>query len=279
MKKNLISLLLFFSCVWGIIAQNSIKGVVVDGDSESPIEGVTVAIKNSTVRVLTNDKGVFLIKNLSDGNYILEISYPNYETQNFPVELSKNDIDFSTIYLYKDLTEEQDISIINITDDELNADDGFTDNIAGLLQSSRDVFLSTAAFDFSATFFRPRGLDNANGKVLINGIEMNKLLNGRPQWSNWGGLNDLQRNQAFTRGVSPNENTFGDIAGVNNITMRASSYGEGTRISYASANRSYQGRVMASHSSGALDNGCSYAFIASRYQWNTIRFQLFLCNC
>ena len=132
-----------------------------------------------------------LVKNLSDGNYILEISYPNYETQNFPVELSENDIDFSTIYLYKDLTEEQDISIINITDDELNADDGFTDNIAGLLQSSRDVFLSAAAFDFSATFFRPRGLDNANGKVLINGIEMNKLLNGRPQWSNWGGLNDL----------------------------------------------------------------------------------------
>ena len=264
MKKNLISLLLFFSCVWGITAQNSIKGVVVDGDSENPIEGVTVAIKNSTVRVLTNDKGVFLIKNLSDGNYILEISYPNYETQNFPVELSKSDIDFSTIYLYKDLTEEQDISIINITDDELNADDGFTDNIAGLLQSSRDVFLSAAAFDFSATFFRPRGLDNANGKVLINGIEMNKLLNGRPQWSNWGGLNDLQRNQAFTRGVSPNENTFGDIAGVNNITMRASSYGEGTRISYASANRSYQGRVMASHSSGALDNGWSYAFLASR---------------
>ena len=43
---------------------------------------------------------------------------------------------------------------------------------------------------------------------------MNKLLNGRPQWSNWGGLNDLQRNQAFTRGVSPNENTFGDIAGL-----------------------------------------------------------------
>ena len=55
MKKNLISLLLFFSCVWGIIAQNSIKGVVVDGDSESPIEGVTVAIKNSTVRVLTKE--------------------------------------------------------------------------------------------------------------------------------------------------------------------------------------------------------------------------------
>lgn len=248
-----------------MIAQNSIKGVVVDGDSEKPLEGVVVTIENTEIRVLTNSNGVFIIDNLSNGDYMLKISFTRYESQNFPVKLSGNSVDLATIYLYKDLTEkEQDISIVNITDDELNSDDGFTDNIAGLLQSSRDVFLRAAAFDFSATFFRPRGLDNANGKVLINGVEMNKLDNGRPQWANWGGLNDLQRNQAFTRGVSPNENTFGDVAGVNNITMRASAYGAGTRISYAAANRSYQGRVMASHSSGALDNGWSYALLASR---------------
>lgn len=236
----------------------------MDGDNENPLQGVTVSIKTTSTSVLTNEKGAFIIDNLSNGSYIVEISFKGYESQSFPVELSGNPVDLGNIFFYKDLTEEQDISIVNITDDELNSDDGFTDNIAGLLQSSRDVFLSAAAFDFSATFFRPRGLDNANGKVLINGIEMNKLQNGRPQWSNWGGLNDLQRNQAFTRGVSPNENSFGDIAGVNNITMRASAYGEGTRISYASANRSYQGRVMASHSSGALENGWSYAVLASR---------------
>ena len=264
MKKIIATLLLsLFACL-SVLAQNSIKGVVVDGDNENPLQGVTVSIKTTSTSVLTNEKGAFIIDNLSNGSYIVEISFKGYESQSFPVELSGNPVDLGNIFFYKDLTEEQDISIVNITDDELNSDDGFTDNIAGLLQSSRDVFLSAAAFDFSATFFRPRGLDNANGKVLINGIEMNKLQNGRPQWSNWGGLNDLQRNQAFTRGVSPNENSFGDIAGVNNITMRASAYGEGTRISYASANRSYQGRVMASHSSGPLDNGWSYAVLASR---------------
>ena len=264
MKKIIATLLLsLFACL-SVLAQNSIKGVVVDGDNENPLQGVTVSIKTTSTSVLTNEKGAFIIDNLSNGSYIVEISFKGYESQSFPVELSGNPVDLGNIFFYKDLTDEQDISIVNITDDELNSDDGFTDNIAGLLQSSRDVFLSAAAFDFSATFFRPRGLDNANGKVLINGIEMNKLQNGRPQWSNWGGLNDLQRNQAFTRGVSPNENSFGDIAGVNNITMRASAYGEGTRISYASANRSYQGRVMASHSSGPLDNGWSYAVLASR---------------
>lgn len=264
MKKIITTLLFSLCCFFGIYAQNSVKGVVVDGKDEKPIKGVTVAIKDTSVSVLTNDNGAFIIENLTNGNYIVEISYKGYETQNFPLELSGLPVDLSTIYLYKDIEELSDISIVNITDDELNSDDGFIDNVAGLLQSSRDVFNRAAAFDFSATFFRPRGLDNANGKVLINGIEMNKLFNGRPQWANWGGLNDLQRNQAFTRGIGPNENTFGDVAGVNNITMRASAYGAGTRISYASANRSYQGRVMASHSSGALDNGWSYAILASR---------------
>lgn len=264
MKKIIATLLFSLSFCLSMYAQNTIKGTVVDSDNETPLQGVTINIKNTTVSVLTNEEGVFIVENLSNGSYIVELVFKGYETQNFPVELSGKSVDLGTIFLYKDLSEEQDISIVNITDDELNSDDGFTDNIAGLLQSSRDAFLSAAAFDFSATFFRPRGLDNANGKVLINGIEMNKLSNGRPQWANWGGLNDLQRNQAFTRGVSPNENTFGDIAGVNNITMRASAYGEGGRISYASANRSYQGRAMASYSSGALDNGWSYAVLASR---------------
>ena len=264
MKKITATLLLSLCCLMNVIAQNSIKGVVVDGNDETPIKGVVVIVQNTDVRTVSDDLGAFYVEGLSNGSYVLELSFTGYETQNFPVTLTGSPIDLGKIFFYKDVDELQDISIVNITDDELNSDDGFTDNIAGLLQSSRDVFLRAAAFDFSATFFRPRGMDNANGKVLINGIEMNKLFNGRPQWANWGGLNDLQRNQAFTRGVSPNENTFGDVAGVNNITMRASDYGAGTRISYASANRSYQGRVMASHSSGALENGWSYAILASR---------------
>ena len=264
MRKNLAVLLLSLFFSFGLIAQNIVKGKVLDSESENPIKDVTISVKNTQNSVLTNENGIFIIQNLPNGNYTIEIKFKGYEIQNFPIELNGNTVDLGSIFLYKDLTEEKDISIVNITDDELNSDDGFTDNIAGLLQSSRDVFLSAAAFDFSATFFRPRGLDNSNGKVLINGLEMNKLSNGRPQWSNWGGMNDLQRNQAFTLGLSPNENTFGDIAGTNSIVMRASQYGEGGRVSISSANRSYRGRLMGSYSSGILDNGWSYAFLISR---------------
>ena len=84
------------------------------------------------------------------------------------------------------------------------------------------------------------------------------------KWANWGGLNDVQRNQEFSMGISANDYTFGDLAGTNNIIMRASMYRRGGRISYASANRSYQGRVMASYSSGLLEGGWSYSVLGSR---------------
>ena len=93
--------------------------------------------------------------------------------------------------MYEDVSEDQDLSTITITDDELSDDASSADNISGLLQASRDVYLRTAAFEWSSSFYRIKGLDSENGKVLINGIEMNKLYNGRPQWSNWGGLNDV----------------------------------------------------------------------------------------
>jgi len=128
------------------------------------------------------------------------------------------------------------------------------------------VFLNAAAFDFSATFFRPRGLNSENGKVLINGIEMNKFFNGRPQWNNWGGLNDVQRNQEFAMGIAANDYTFGDLSGTTNIVMRASQYRKGGRVSYAASNRSYNGRVMASYSSGLMLNGWAYTIsMARRY--------------
>ena len=110
-----------------------------------------------------------------------------------------------------------------------------------------DVFYRTAAYEFSSSFFKVRGLDSDNAIVHINGIKMNKLYNGRPQWSNWGGLNDVLRNQELSNGSIPLKYNFGGILGSNNINIRASEYGEGGRITYSSSNRSYSNRLMATY--------------------------------
>ncbi|MDB3914032.1 TonB-dependent receptor, partial [Flavobacteriaceae bacterium] len=264
MKNFITTLLLFFGVIFGTVAQNVIKGVVVDSEKNTQLKGVAINVKKNTANTVTNDNGVFILQNLTNGSYVLEISLKGYETQNFPVELSGTTVDLGTVLLYEDLSEEEDLSTVTLTDDELNDDTSAADNISGLLQASRDIYLRTAAFEFSSSFFRIRGLDSENGKVLINGIEMNKLYNGRPQWSNWGGLNDVLRNQEFSNGLRASDYTFGGILGSTNINVRPSEQRTGTRISYASSNRSYIHRAMATHSTGLSEDGWAFTVAASR---------------
>lgn len=268
MRKIMLTMFFALLTSVGMLAQNVVKGVVVDSNSENPLQGVSVSIKSLSKTVTTGVDGSFNLTNISNGNYVVEISFKGYETQNFPVQLSGKTIDLGTILFYEDISEDQDLSTITITDDELNDDSSAADNISGLLQSSQDIYLRSAAFEFSSSFFRIRGLDSDNAKLLINGIEMNKVFTGRPQWSNWGGLNDVLRNQEFSSGFAPSNYTFGGALGSTNINVRASEARPGGRISYASSNRSYEHRVMATYASGLMENGWAFTVSASRRAGN-----------
>lgn len=264
MRKIVFSICVSLFTLCSIQAQNIVKGIVKDNNSEKPLAGVLVKIVNTTSTQTTGADGTFALQSVPNGSYLLEITLTGYESQNFPLEFSGKTIDLGTIYMYKDITEDQDLSLITITDDELNDDASAADNISGLLQATRDIFLRTAAFEFSQSFFRIKGLDSGNGKVLINGIEMNKLFDGRAQWSNWGGLNDVLRNQEFSNGLAPSNYTFGGVLGSTNIDTRPSQQRPGVRISYSSSNRSYVHRAMATYSSGILEDGWAFTFSASR---------------
>jgi hypothetical protein len=266
--KRTIQMVFFAFLCYGISAQNIVKGIVVDSDSQKPIEHVNVRLKPESRFIKTTLNGAFIIKDLPNGSYILEINFSGYESQKISIQLSGETIDLGLISFDKEINFNQDLSTITLTDDELNNDIGSADNISGLLQNSKDVYLKTAAFEFSASFFKIRGLDSDNAPLLINGIEMNKIYNGRPQWSNWGGLNNVTNAQEFSLGLAPSSFTFGGVLGSTNINVSASDARPGGAISYASSNRSYQHRVMATYSSGVMKNGFSYLFSLSKRAGN-----------
>ncbi|AZQ43033.1 carboxypeptidase-like regulatory domain-containing protein [Nonlabens ponticola] len=264
-SRLLIAVMLLFTSLG--TAQELLKGRVIDETTEEPIPGVVVTIKDSQLKVTTDAQGYFVFtRDLQLGDQILVIEANEYITRSIPVVLVEGEtVNLDPLYLQVDtIQQEQSVGIISLTENDLSEEDNASNNISGLLQATRDQFLRAAAFDFSATFFRPRGLNSEDGKILINGIEMNKQFSGRPQWSNWGGINDLQRNQTFTMGLTPADNSFGGYGGVQSIDMRATQQRQGTNISYASANRSYQARYMATYKSGLLSSGWAYAIAASR---------------
>jgi len=266
--KKLSFIFLFGICsvAYTNAQETLIKGSVHDAVTNEPIPGVTVTIEETSESQQTDALGVFVFSvNVPLGEQILRISKSGYLTKRYPIVVNKGrTVDIVDMTLDIDVSDQVDLFTVTLSDDELNDDTSGADNISGLLQSSRDVFQRTAAFEFSSSFFRVRGLDSDNGSVLINGIEMNKVYNGRPQWSNWGGLNDVVRNQELTSGLTPSSYNFGGILGTTNINTRASNYREGGRVTYSSSNRSYTNRVRASYSSGLMKNGWAYSVMASR---------------
>lgn len=264
MKKYIIILLLSVFSTIGILAQQTVKGKILNSETEKAMANVMVSVVGTTIFQKTTTNGSFELNNVPIGNQVVKIQLGGFETQQFPVKVSEKTIDLGEITLFEDIQEDEDLSTISLSDDELDDDTGGADNISGLLSSSRDLFSRTAAFEFSSSFFRVRGLDSDNATVTINGIEMNKLYNGRPQWSNWGGLNDVLRNQELTQGINASSFTFGGILGATNINTRASEARVGGRITYSSSNRSYSNRVMASYASGLNSDGWAFTVSLGR---------------
>ena len=268
MKKTFICLIIINFFLSSLNAQNlnTINGKIVDNRTGKYLQGVEVTIQNALSKDQSNSNGEFQIVNQQSGELIIVFKKSGYKTLKLPVYIDEKikNIDIGTIRLKERIEEEIDQSFISLNEGDLVENEkGETNNISGLLISSKDVFLRTVAYEFSPTFFKPRNLGSEYSQVLLNGISMNKMYNSRPQWSNWGGLNDVLRNQEFTQNMSPSQFTFGGISGSTNINTLASGYRKGTKISYASSNRSYKGRVMGSYNSGVLQNGWAFTFSAS----------------
>jgi hypothetical protein len=136
-------------------------------------------------------------------------------------------------------------------------------DVSGLLQSSKDVFTNIAGFNFGAARYRVRGYDSENYTVMMNGVTLNSPEGGRAIWAFWGGLNDITRYQNAKSGINASSLTFGGIGGFSNISARATAIRTGTKISYAYSNRSYNHRLMVTHATGMMKNGWAIAVSGS----------------
>lgn len=274
MKKRILSFLFVcFNVLFVFAQQTVVKGVVKDMLTNQPIDGVSVSFENSELIIYTDDMGFFQFSAAVPlGEQMLSLSKEGFLNARYPIIVIEGQtLNIQDMMLSLDNSDD-DLFTITLSDDELNDDTSGADNISGLLSASQDIFQRAAAFEFSQSFFRVRGLNTDNGAVLMNGIEMNKMFDGRPQWSNWGGLNDVLRGQELSMGLAPSSYTFGGLLGSTNINLRASSYRAGGRITYSSSNRSYTNRLMATYASGLLDGGWSYAFSIGR-RWGDEGFQ------
>lgn len=267
MKQFIFLTLTAFLLIPGLVnAQNSINGTVKDADSGDPLSGVTVHIDGGTISTTTNEIGEFRFSDIQLGTYILRFSLEGYQTSEQIVEITNIDVTFPVILLSKIGTEEsqnQTFTEVTISSDELE-DESKDQSVSGLLQSSQDPFSNAVSYTFSPARFQIRGYDSDYSLVYMNGIMVNDPESGFASWGSWGGLNDVTRNRESRNGLTPTDFSFGGLGGASNINTRASQARIGSRVSYASTNRTYTNRLMFTHSTGLNDNGVAFTISGSR---------------
>ncbi|MGC9375756.1 MAG: carboxypeptidase-like regulatory domain-containing protein [Bacteroidales bacterium] len=264
-----ISLILFFT--FTTLAQTgSIRGKVIENRNANPLSEVNILVKGTNIEEFSKSNGEFLINHVPVGEGFLIFSLKDYKTKEIPFIVKENDLlEIGTITLeyapdYK--KEKDDLPMIVLDAGELE-DNDIDQGIGGLLHSSDDIFASTAAYTFGAARFDIRGFGSENSTVFFNGIRMNNLETGRPYWSDWGGLNDATRNEELFYGMDNNKYSLTTLGSGSNIITKASEYSPGVKISYMNTNKYYNHRVMATASTGIMDNDWAITISGSR-RWS-----------
>ncbi|MBP5757939.1 MAG: hypothetical protein J6W45_00880, partial [Bacteroidales bacterium] len=150
---------------------------------------------------------------------------------------------------------QNELPTVILMDSDFEESSTSVNDASTLLNSSRDVFNSIAAYNFGSLRYRVRGNDSKYSEVMINGISMNDPDTGRPVFSNWGGLNDAFRNSIIVDGLGKTDAGFGGLGGLTVYTTRASQYRKQISLSYAFSNRSYHHRLMGSVGTGEIGKG------------------------
>ncbi|NAS12575.1 TonB-dependent receptor [Flavobacteriaceae bacterium R33] len=240
-----------------------IQGVLLEEHSLAVIVGAQVQVEGTDSMAQSNTQGHFKLEADLNGTQILLVSSKEFITLRIPLNSGEVLIDLGSVFMARDGVRAQADQMIALSEIQLLQEDDIVTN-PEILRATRDAFLTRAAFDFRQGFFRIRGYDSRQSEVLFNGSPMNRLINGRPDWNHWGGLNDVTRNQDLSYGIGPSAYGFGGLLGITNTDTRISNLRPGARLSSSFSNRTYTGRVMFSYSSSKSAGPLKFAFSSSR---------------
>ena len=268
-KLSLISLFTLLPASF-YFAQTTVYAYVKDQEGK-PIENADVDLGQSAAKVKADKIGYFQFVDLQPGHYLITVSKQTLESKiiEFDVKADEKRKDLGVISLVPGQMQNAGVMVIDDAAGEGAEGGSSLQPTVGLLSAGRDIFQNVAAFELGGYWFRPRGVDNRYEDILFNGVSMSKNDDGRIDFSNWGGLNDVTRYPyESVDNLTPSEFTFGNLGGVVYYNTRASTYRKGVSLAYSATNRSYNNRAMATYNSGLLRNGWAFSFSGSR-RWAT----------
>ena len=91
-KRLFTFVALILLSVAGVAQTGSVKGFVYDKTSGEPVAFTNVTVENTTIGVVTDVNGYFVLTKLKAGNHTLNIGSIGYETVRYPITIKKGEV-------------------------------------------------------------------------------------------------------------------------------------------------------------------------------------------
>ena len=253
-------------------SQGSITGKILDGGSGEPLPRASVVVKGTTNGVATDFDGNFSIE-VSQNSGVIVISYIGYITKEVSFSATANIGDITLMSDAEALEEvvimasvaidrktPVAVSTIKAADIELKLG---TQEFPEILKSTPGVYTTKQGGGFGDSRISLRGFNSENIAVMINGVPINDMEQGRVYWSNWAGLSEVTSFMQVQRGLGASKVAVPSIGGTINILTKTTDIEKGGSITAAIGNDSYQ-KYGATISTGPIGNGVVATISASK---------------
>ncbi|MFK8058921.1 MAG: TonB-dependent receptor [Polaribacter sp.] len=261
--KNLLFVALLFVSAT-ILGQTKITGKVVD-ETNQPLPGASIVVKGTDNGASTDFDGNFTLNSKTSSGLVV-VSFIGYKSVEVSFSPSKNNL--KTIKLTEDsgsldeiivtatsfaIDRKTPVAVSTIKAADIERKLG-SQEFPEILKSTPGVYATKSGGGFGDGRINLRGFNSENVAVMINGVPVNDMENGRVFWSNWAGLADVTSAMQVQRGLGAAKVAVPSIGGTINILSKTSDVVKGGNIIASTGNDGFQ-KYGFTLSTGLMDNG------------------------
>ncbi|ACF15124.1 TonB-dependent receptor plug [Chloroherpeton thalassium ATCC 35110] len=266
-KMKLISLLLFLMLFSGARSfAQIVSGTILEKDSNEPLIGATVFLKGKSIGSISGLDGGFSF-HAPSGRYDLTISYVGYVRKEMFIDVdSTKDLHLGVIAMQPDAIgleeikvvasyakdRETPVSVSTIKTIDIQERLG-SKEFPEILNTTPSVYATKTGGGYGDGRVNLRGFDSNNFAVLINGVPVNGMEDGKVYWSNWAGLSDVSRTMQVQRGLGASKLAISSVGGTINILTSSADPMQGGILQLATGNDGYTKRAL-TVSTGLMEN-------------------------
>jgi len=255
-----------------VFSQTTLSGKVVD-ETNQPLPGATVIIKGSKVGASSDFDGKFSFET-SMNSGTLVVSFIGFESKSVSFEGSGNLGAISLKPSAQTLDEivitqtsfaidrKTPVAVSTIKADVIENKLG-SQEFPEILKSTPGVYATKSGGGFGDGRLNLRGFNSENVAVLINGVPVNDMENGRVYWSNWAGLSDVTSAMQVQRGLGASKVAVPSIGGTINILSKTTDIEMGGSAGTTFGNDNYF-KIGGTVSTGLMDSGFAATVSAFR---------------